>query len=143
MEFISNYFYSKIKTVSFEDILHVITDPNTIIINTLSSSEQLCLIKNTVSIDIEENIINEMIKNYDFIKQIIIYGKNNLDMTTDNKFNTLKKLGFKNVFVYRGGLFEWLLLQDIYGCNEFPTNKKILDILKFKPTRTFHTNLLQ
>ena len=29
-------------------------------------------------------------------------------------------------------MFEWLLLQDIYGDDEFPTTTKELDILKYK-----------
>jgi hypothetical protein len=30
-------------------------------------------------------------------------------------------------------MFEWLLLQDIYGAASFPTTSKELDILKYKP----------
>jgi hypothetical protein len=44
-----------------------------------------------------------------------------------------KQNGFPEVYVYSGGLFEWMLLQDIYGQDEFPTTKKVLDILKWKP----------
>jgi len=40
-------------------------------------------------------------------------------------------LGFLNIYVYLGGIFEWLLLQDIYGDEEFPTTSKIIDILKY------------
>jgi len=29
------------------------------------------------------------------------------------------------------------LLQDIYGDDEFPTTRKMLDILKYKPPRRF------
>ena len=38
-----------------------------------------------------------------------------------------------NIYIYPGGLFEWLCLQDIYGYEKFPTSGKLLDILKFKP----------
>ena len=48
------------------------------------------------------------------------------------KYNQLTGLGLINVVVYPGGLFEWLLLQDIYGNDSFPTTKKELDILKYK-----------
>ena len=51
---------------------------------------------------------------------------------TAKKDNQLYKLGFTNLYVYVGGLFEWLLLQDIYGDDEFPTTTKIIDILKYK-----------
>ena len=43
------------------------------------------------------------------------------------------KTCFKNVYIYKGGLFEWLLLQDIYGKDLFPTTTEILDILRYKP----------
>jgi hypothetical protein len=39
------------------------------------------------------------------------------------------------VKVYFGGMFEWLLLQDVYGSDSFPTTSKEIDILKFKPLR--------
>ena len=68
---------------------------------------------------------------------IIIYGENCCDSKVINKYNQLYKLGFKNLYVYIGGLFEWLLLQDIYGDDEFPTTTKILDILKYKGNKIF------
>ena len=51
-------------------------------------------------------------------------------------------LGFINVYMYSGGLFEWLLLQDIYGDEEFPTTKKDIDILKYKPRKLFNVMYL-
>ena len=68
---------------------------------------------------------------------IIVYGKNNSDPSSEKKAKQLVSLGFTNVFIYIGGMFEWLLLQDIYGNIEFPTTKKQLDILKYKQTRQF------
>ena len=47
-----------------------------------------------------------------------------------------------NTKLYIGGLFEWLLLQDIYGDDEFKTTKKELDILKFKPQSNLSTMLV-
>jgi len=40
------------------------------------------------------------------------------------------------VHIYPGGIFEWLLLQDIYGDDMFKTTSKELDILKYKPTNS-------
>jgi hypothetical protein len=42
-----------------------------------------------------------------------------------------------------GGLFEWLMLQDIYGKELFPTTKKELDLLKFKPPPILNICLLE
>jgi hypothetical protein len=77
-----------------------------------------------------------MLGNYDFNKKkIIVYGKNSIDETAEKKYSQLKTLGFSELYLYSGGLFEWMLLQDIYGNTEFPTTKKVLDILKYKGTR--------
>jgi hypothetical protein len=35
------------------------------------------------------------------------------------------------------------MLQDIYGENEFPTTKKELDILKYKPNKVLNVPLLE
>ena len=132
---IVNWFSQKIKKIGFEDIKIAIVRPKQyIIINTLPSNEQDCLIKNTIDIHNEEKMINDLLDQY-LIKQIhiIIYGKNNTDDSVERKYQQFIGLGFSNVYVYYGGLFEWLLLQDIYGEGEFPTNRKVVDILKYKP----------
>jgi len=121
--------------ISFEDVQFILKSSyktDFIIINTLPITEQECLIKNTISYDSEEKIINELMTKYEFKKyKFIIYGKHSNDDSVEKKAKQLLNLGFSNVFVYPGGLFEWMLLQDIYGFDEFPTTKKVLDILKF------------
>ena len=74
--------------------------------------------------------------------RIIIYGKNCNDEQVDTKYQQLVSLGFYNVFIYRGGIFEWLLLQDIFGKDLFPTNKKELDILKYKAPPVLNISLI-
>ena len=81
------------------------------------------------------------IQNYREIN-IIIYGKNSNDETIYKKYKQLQELGFTNIYVYPGGLFEWLLLQDIYGTEDFPTTTKELDILKFKPVKIISQYLI-
>jgi hypothetical protein len=131
------------KKINFEDMQTVIKNPEIyLIINTLPSSEQQCLIVNTVSVNDEEIIINKFLKeNKNII--IIIYGKNSNDDTMNKKYQQLLSLGFYNIFAYTGGLFEWLLLQDIYGKELFPTTKKELDILKYKPNQMLNIALLE
>jgi len=130
--------------INYEDIQYILKNPeNYLLINTLSNSEQNCLIVNTINIKDEENIINNFIKNGRKDIKIIIYGKNCNDDKTINKYNQLNLLGFYNVYIYVGGLFEWLMLQDIYGENEFPTTKKELDLLKFKPHKVLNLPLLE
>ena len=101
------------------------------------------LIKNTVSINKEEKIINDMLyKNIEII--IIVYDKNANAPNLMTKYTQLVNLGFSNVYIYPGGLFEWLCLQAIYGFDNFPTTKKdiVVDILKFKGKSVFNTFLL-
>ena len=75
--------------------------------------------------------------------RIIIYGRNSNDDSIYKKYEQLLRLGFSNVFLYMGGLFEWLMLQDIYGSDEFPTTSKQLDILKYKPSQRLNIALLE
>jgi len=130
----SSYF----NKVNFEDIIdyHKTSnnDNNIMLINTLNSNEQNCLIKKTINCNKEETIINKCLNSNKNI-HIIIYGKNMNDEKMYEKGDQLLKLGFTNVYLYLGGLFEWLCLQDIYGNDTFKTTSKELDILKYKPIK--------
>tara|TARA_B100000123_G_scaffold134123_2_gene98939 strand:+ start:2836 stop:3270 length:435 start_codon:yes stop_codon:yes gene_type:complete len=141
----SNLFHNNIQKVGFEDIQSMYKNPEKyILINTLPINQQDCLIYNTISYEKEEILLNNLIQSYDFrSKHIVIYGKNSLDITSNEKCKQIQGLGFQYVFHYCGGLFEWLLLQDIYGRDEFPTTNYTLDILKYKPQKYISTNLIQ
>lgn len=125
--------------MGFEDVQFAIQQSTQfIIINTLSNTEQTCLIPNTLKYSQEETVINELIANYDVhSKSFVVYGRNATDQTAVAKCEQLLSVGFHNVYLYPGGIFEWLLLQDVYGIEEFPTMGKLLDLLKFKPCRNF------
>ena len=129
--------------INYEDIQHVMKNSEVfILINTLNEHEQECLIPNTLNIHKETDLINNFIKTGNKQVKIIIYGRNCNDEKIYSKYNQLNSLGFYNVYIYTGGLFEWLLLQDIYGTDEFPTTKRELDILKYKPTKMLDVKLL-
>ena len=133
-----------IQKINFEDIQYVLKNLNTyLLINTLSISEQNCLIPNTVNIDKEEDLINKLIETGNKSIKIIIYGKNSNDEKIYKKYTQLNSLGFYNIYLYSGGLFEWLLLQDIYGNKEFPTTTNELDILKYKSNKILGIPLLE
>jgi hypothetical protein len=128
--------------IGFDDICGIITrgklsEFKIVLINTLPIEEQDVLISNTIPYQTEESIINQILLEYSMSKYtIIVYGRNNADDTVDKKFKQLQKLGFVNIFIYYGGMFEWMLLQDIYGTSYFPTtNTKINDPLKFMAKR--------
>ena len=128
--------------INFEDVQLAYKNPEIyLLINTLSQSEQKCLILNTININQEEALINKYIQG-DKNVRIVIYGRNSNDDNIYNKYKQLIGLGFMNIFVYLGGLFEWLMLQDIYGYDDFPTTKKQLDFLKYKPHQKLNVALL-
>jgi hypothetical protein len=133
---------ASISKVNYEDMqgvcrLHVHQPQHTcLLINTLPPGMQGCLIPGTLPIDEEEARMNAMLSEpQGKDREIIVYGKNANDDTVLKKYQQLTGLGFKNVSVYPGGMFEWLLLQDIYGATSFPTTSKELDILKYKPPK--------
>lgn len=109
-----------------------------IFINTLPENKQSCLIPTTTVSSDEEGTINNLLKNNSDV-EIIIYGMNNNDESVIRKYKQLVSLGFQNIYIYLGGMFEWLLLQDIYGNENFPTTSRELDIMKYKPSKKSDT----
>jgi len=135
---------SSMNKINFEDIQYSLSQKDAIlIINTLSENEQECIIPMTITPEKEINIINTLLRNGNKNIKIIIYGKNCNDDKIYKKYQQLQSLGFYNIYLYVGGLFEWLMLQDIYGEKEFPTSRKELDILKFKPQKKLNVHLLE
>ena len=101
---------SLIPKVSYEDIQMVVyrnsnVQHSTLLINTLPPSLQHCLIKSTVDYRFEERVVNALIHKKPNI-MIIVYGKNSNDITILHKYDQLVKLGFTNVHIYTGGIFE-------------------------------------
>lgn len=137
--------YSMTK-INYEDMQTVVKNSEIyMLINTLPVDNQECLIATTIKVDKEEAFINKYLKENRSIK-IIVYGKNCNDELVDNKCQQLLTLGFINIYAYKGGLFEWLLLNDIYGKELFPiicNSKKNIDILRYKPPPSLNISLLE
>lgn len=128
---------SLVPKVSYEDIQMVVyrnmhVKHSTLIINTLPPSLQHCLIQTTLDIRFEERVVNTFIEQKPDI-MIIVYGKNSNDITILHKYEQLVKLGFTNVHIYTGGIFEWMLLHEIYGKDLFKITKYEIDILRYRP----------
>ena len=133
-----NLFQSKkhIQKVSYENIQDIVKEKvRGTIINTLPITDQSVTISKSIDAIQEETVINGLIEQGLFNDTIIIYGKNSCDDNVVQKYINLQKYGFTNVYIYSGGLFEWLCLQDIYGSEWFPTKGKTIDILKYKPNK--------
>ena len=124
-----------VKKLNYEDMQAAVSDnKDTVIINTLPINEQDILISGTIPAAQEEAIITELLNEYSK-KRIFIYGKNANDDSIYDKNKQLNALGFPNVYVYPGGLFEWSLLQELYDIENFPTTRKISECLRYKPNR--------
>jgi hypothetical protein len=136
--------------IGFDDVFYVIQkigmyqDPKKcpyLMINTLSLIEQDYLIKNTLSYQIEEELVNDLINDASLNLDnyvIVIYGENCVDDSVDKKYKQFLALGFRHVFIYYGGLFEWLMLQEIYGEERFPTQgEKRRDMICLAATPKF------
>ena len=136
---------SLVPKVSYEDLQMVVyrnmhVQHSTLLINTLPPSLQHCLIKTTVDIRFEERVVNAFIHKKPDI-MIIVYGKNSNDITILHKYEQLVKLGFTNVHIYTGGIFEWMLLHEIYGKDLFKITKYEIDILRYRPKSVLLTEM--
>jgi len=122
------------RTIGFTDMKHAVQN-NYVILNTLAETQQGCLIKGSLQAAEEESIMNDFLEHEETDKLIVVYGAHSCDDSVDKKVDELHEVGFRRVYVYVGGLFEWLLLQDVFGVNEFPTTTRCTDLLVFQPTR--------
>lgn len=108
-----------------------------VLIHTMKIEDEQYLISKTLTASQEEDKINLWIAEHNFEQHIILYGYSHVDMTDlIQKKQKLRAYGFTNVFIYLGGMFEWLLLRDVYGEIEFPvtglTKKSdFIDIMKY------------
>jgi rhodanese-related sulfurtransferase len=126
--------YSSFSSHTFDTIQNkIMCNQDIVLINTLPENEQGCLIKNTIHANKETEFMNNLL-NKDKKKEIIVYGRNHRDMKVAEKYNQLKKLGFVNVYIYFGGLFEWLLLHIVYKEFNFPIEGHFNEgeLLKYK-----------
>jgi hypothetical protein len=117
------------KKINFEDMQFVLQHPDRFyLIHTLPSNLPHHIIPTTIPANQEETKINALLEqapdlglNQEKDPIIIIYGMNASDPTPEKKYAQLRSLHFSDIYIYSGGIFEWLLLQDIYGFKEFPT----------------------
>jgi hypothetical protein len=100
--------------------------------------DESILIDRTLTIEKETAKINSLLAEHNYDIHIIIYGKNVDDYEIlVQKRAQLLKLGFRNVWFYPGGLFEWILLRDVYGTRQFPTTADAKDLIKYRPKSAF------
>jgi hypothetical protein len=130
-----NTSFKETPPVNYQDVLSVsLGKHRALLITTLQQTEISVLIRGTIPLAKEEEVVNHFLSK-DTTIPIFLYGTNNNDTKVFTKYEQLIGLGFKNVYVYLGGLFEWLLLNEIYGTDNFPIQGSELDLLKYAPKR--------
>lgn len=125
---------NKLRRIGFADMKHAVQHAYTLI-NTLPETQQGCLVQGTIPASEEEEYINDLLEHDEVDKIVVLYGAHSADDTVEKKAADLMEAGFRRIYVYGGGLFEWLLLQDVYGDTEFLTTSKVTDFLAYQPTR--------
>ena len=136
---VSSEFYIMGNTASiqnianFEDVQKFVLAADCVILNVMDAVDQDTLILKTLSADAEADVMNRLIDEGEFDRKILVYGRNGGDVEKVlTKQRKLMNYGFVEVYVYLGGLFEWVLLQDIYGDELFKTTRSVADILRYK-----------
>ena len=131
-----------IEKVNFEDVKLAVDDGDYVLVNTLPVGKQGCLIAGTIHADDETLRLNKLLKE-NVTTKIVVYGENSADARVEAKCSQLRSLGFMYVYLYTGGLFEWLLLQDIYGSDMFKTTTEEVDHLKYRGAQVFGVKRLK
>jgi hypothetical protein len=126
----SSSFDAKLNTINNDTLQrHFHDETDMTLLTTMECSE--CFIANTATIADEEQKMNALIKQGEFDELIVVYGKNYSDENVFRKYEQLVNFGFSNVRVYRGGMYEWLLLHCIHGNNMYPVdNPRGTDVKK-------------
>lgn len=127
-----------VKVIGFEDMLSLLRS-NVVLLNTMARGDQACLIRGTLHADDEESAMNAMLTSTDPLvtdRWVVVYGRHTLDPKPMEKARTLRLMGLSRLLVYRGGLFEWLLLQEVFGQDQFPTQGACPDLLAYRPSPT-------
>jgi rhodanese-related sulfurtransferase len=115
--------------VNFEDV-QAVQQGAALLINVLHQDDQAVLIAGTVKPCDEVEAVNDALRRK---FPIIVYGRHANDLAAEAKCAQLASLGSRP-YLYAGGLFEWLLLQDVFGAEQFPTTGTKLDILEYMPS---------
>ena len=105
----------EVERITYEEMQRATKDTNGFIVSTLPIGEQGCLVLRTLTPAEEEKRLNDCLKKGEASRPVVVYGRNAGDCSPEKKCVQLAGLGFTSVRLYAGGLFEWALLQDIYG----------------------------
>lgn len=124
----------KVECINFQRLKNILMEDEEVclIINTMPLDNQSCLIPKTINAETETDFINDILESgKEKTKTVLIYGMNHTDISVHKKAKQLIQLGFTKIKIYLGGMFEWLLLNDVYGKEEFPIQGTLCDVLLF------------
>ena len=93
------------------------------LITVMDRNESDKVIKGTIPFNEEESTMNSIIKQNKVDNvTVIVYGKDACDERIYTKAKQMMELGFNRIRIYTGGMFEWNLLVELYGDENFPTS---------------------
>ncbi len=113
------------------------------LINTLPEHRQDCVIAHTLPCAEEEATLNRWLSRWEVHRPIVIYGQHAGDATIYRKYNQCVAVGFEQVFVYLGGMMEWMLLRSVseQSAHEYRIRGETVSFLRFSPSRKFRMRL--
>lgn len=97
----------------------------------ISAGPLVSYIEGTVDGDKANQVLDKCLRE-DPSKLVVFYGLNSTDSAPLHRWNNATQLGLENAHVYCGGMFEWLILGELYGNDMFPVTSIQDDLLKFK-----------
>jgi len=138
-------FKAPVSNIGFDDILVALKDKTRyIFISTMPVDMQNALIPNTIPCSDEATTINRIMDEFNTAKYtLIVYGKNACDTDPSKKYEQLWNLGFSDIHIFPGGMFEYILLNDMYGEKLFPISGSngtgspvvTVDIMTYRPIK--------
>ena len=107
----------QIKEIGVTDFIKLIRTDRVLLFNGLKKQYHSCVIPGTIPYSDMRKVIKNM-----SVEHIPVVYCANYSCNASHKFAE-KKLGhLETVYIYSGGVFEWLLLQKKYGKKKYPTS---------------------
>jgi rhodanese-related sulfurtransferase len=108
----------QIKQIGVTDFKKLLGTGRVLLFNALKKDYHSCVIPGTIPYTVMKKVIKNMKE-----EDIVVVYCANYSCNLSHKFAE-KKLGhLETVYIYSGGVFEWLLLQKKYGKKKYPSSE--------------------
>jgi len=107
----------QIKEIGVTDFTKLLGTDRVLLFNGLKKQYHSCIIPRTIPYSDMKKVIKNMKE-----ENIAVVYCANYSCNASHKFAEKKLSHLETVYIYRGGVFEWLLLQKKYGKKKYPTS---------------------